>query len=210
MMKDRIQELVDGMLHPNATGTTVAESVAARAYQVVESTTDPELLRAAKDAVLAEEDKLRRRTLYLIIRKLGRNLNDPDVGPFLIRQLPRESDKYVLMFLLDGIADLPKPKDTDLAPILMLLNHPKWQVRHSAIEALKQTESSVAEQALIGVLQSSTDPGDLISANATLNRIGTLRAIPAIELHLGSRKPDVKMSAQFAIDEIQKRKTSTI
>ena len=205
IMNDRLRDLIDGMLHPNPTGTAAEDSLAARAYSAVESAADPALLHAAREAVVLEQDKLRRRSLYFIIRKLGLNLKDLDAGPFLVRQLDRESDKYVLLFLLDAIRHLPKPKDTDLSPILRRLDDKRWQVRHPAIEALRLTESSLAEQALIKILQTSSDPGDLVSANATLNRIGTARAIPAIEPYLKSRKRDVKMSAQFAIEEIRKR-----
>lgn len=53
----------------------------------------------------------------------------------------------------------------------------------------------------------SSDAYDITYANAALNRIGTARAIPAIEKHLKSRKRDVKMSAKLAIEEISKRET---
>ncbi len=202
---DRLRELIDDMLRPNPVNTAPADSASNRAYGIVMSSADPALLHAAQEAVVIEKDKHRRRLLYLIISKVGAKLHDLGAGPFLIRQIERESDKWVLLFLLDGIADLPKPRETDLTAILRCLEDERWQVRNSAIEALRGTESSRAEEALIKLLQTSTNHFDLVSANATLNRIGTLQAIPAIEPHLKSRKRDVKMSARFAIDEIRKR-----
>ena len=204
-MNDRLRDLVEGMMHPNVVGTSVADSVSARAYREIESAADPALLRAALETVVLEKDKERRRALYFIIFKLAVNLKNQEACPFLIRQLERESDKYVLMFLLDWIADLPKPKGTDLTPIFRHLDDKRWQVRHSAIGAFKHTESPIAEQSLINILQTTSDPFDLVYANATLNYIGTAKAIPAIEQHLKSRKLDVKMTAQCAINEIQKR-----
>ena len=63
----------------------------------------------------------------------------------------------------------------------------------------------MAETALIEILNDSDDPYDLVYTNATINAIGTPRAIPFLEKHLKSRKRDVKDSAKYAIEEIKKR-----
>ncbi len=204
-MQDQLRNLVDDMLRRNSVGTSPADSASGHAYKTVMSSADPALLQAAQEAVMIEKDKQHRRLLYLIISKVGTKLHDLGAGPFLIRQLERESDKMILLFLLDGIANMPKPRDTDLTAIFRCLEDDRWQVRNPAITALRGTESPHAEKALIELLRTSSDPFDLASANATLNRIGTLQAIPAIEPHLKSRKRDVKMSARFAIEEIRKR-----
>jgi hypothetical protein len=204
-MKERAKALAEAMLHPNAPGTTPAASVSARAYEEMRTSTDPALLQGACAAVGEEKDKRKRQMLHTIIAHVGRNLRDEAAGLFLIQRLGQETDKYVLMFMLEGIADLPKPADTDLGPILRCLEDPRWQVRDSAIRALGGTRSPLAEDALIRLLQTSADPFVLSAANATLNRIGTPRAIAAIEPHLLSRKRDVKLSARLAIEEIRRR-----
>jgi HEAT repeat protein len=78
-------------------------------------------------------------------------------------------------------------------------------IRQKAIQAFANSEDQVAETTLIDFLDTSEDTHEIVYSNATLNRIGTPKAIPHLEKHLKSRKRDVKLSAQFAIDEIKKR-----
>lgn len=107
--------------------------------------------------------------------------------------------------LLDRIANIKKPIGTDLQPLIQSIKNDKWLIRHTAIRSLNYSFDSVAETALIEILDSSNDPYNLTYANATLNKIGTIRAIPHLEKHLKSRKRDVKDSAKYAIEEIIKR-----
>ena len=92
-----------------------------------------------------------------------------------------------------------------MQPLIQATKSDKWLIRHSAIRSLKNALDSVAETALIEILNDSDDPYDLVYTNATINTIGTLRAIPFLEKHLKSRKRDVKDSAIHAIEEIKKR-----
>ncbi len=107
--------------------------------------------------------------------------------------------------MLDRIANIKKPKGTDLQPLIQATKSDKWLIRYCAIQSLNYSSDSVAETTLIEILDSTEDPYNLTYSNATLNRIGTLRAIPYLEKHLKSRKRDVKDSAKFAIEEIRKR-----
>jgi len=193
------------MTHQEPPRSNSEDSVSYKAHRDAESIADLELLQAAREAVVIEKDKKKRSSLYFVVSKVAVKVDDQDAGAFLIQQLQRESDKYVLMSLLDRISELPKRRSTDITPIIDLTKDKRWQVRHSAIQALKRTDSPIAEQTLIDILMTSSDAYDIVYANATLNRIGTTRAIPAIEQHRNSRKRDVKMSASFAIEEIRKR-----
>jgi HEAT repeats len=146
-----------------------------------------------------------RAALYFLIAKVAVNLRHSDTSDFLIEQLRRETDKYVLNGLLDRIAELPKSEGTDLQPILDCLEDSRWLVRLSAIQALKLAVSPNAELILVNLLERTTDPYEITFANATLNQIGSLQSIPALERHLSSRKRDVKDSAQLAIQTIRER-----
>ncbi len=205
-MNAQIDDLLRRLTHQDGPEIrSSVDSVSFNAHRETEKIADEAILSKAKAALVHEKDKKKRDALYFVIGKVALNLRHSDTSAFLIQQIKRETDKYVLGALLDRIAELPKPEGTDLQPILAHLEDPRWLVRHSAIQALKQTVSPDAELALVDLLERSTDPYDITYANATLNQIGSLRSVPAIERHLSSRKRDVNGSAQLAIQAIRKR-----
>ena len=152
-----------------------------------------------------EKDKKKRNKAYFLLGHIAKNTSDLKALVYLISRVNKETDKYIISSLLDRIADINKPIGTDLQPLIQAIKSDKWLIRHSAIQSLNNSFDSVAETALIEILDSSDDPYNLIYANATLNRIGTPKAIPYLEKHLKSRKKDVKDSAIYAIEEIKNR-----
>lgn len=152
-----------------------------------------------------EKDKKKRNKAYFLLGHIAKNTNDLKALVYLISRVNKETDKYIISSLLDRIANINKPIGTDLQPLIQAIKSDKWLIRHSAIQSLNNSFDSVAETALIEILDNSDDPYNLTYANATLNRIGTPNAIPYLEKHLKSRKKDVKDSAKYAIDEIKKR-----
>ncbi len=152
-----------------------------------------------------EKDKKKRDKAYFLLGHLAKNTNDTTALNYLIRRVNKETDKYIIASLLDRIGNIKKPAGTDLQPLLAATKNNKWLIRHSAIQSLNNSSDPVAETTLIDILNSSDDRYNLLYSNTTLNKIGTLRAIPHLEKHLKSRKTDVKESARFAIEEILKR-----
>lgn len=152
-----------------------------------------------------EKDKKKRDMSYFLLGHIAKNTSDLKALDYLIYRIQKETDKYIIASLLDRIAAIKKPIGTDLQPLIQATKSDKWLIRHSAIQSLKNSSDSVAETALIEILNDSDDPYDLVYTNATINTIGTLRAIPFLEKHLKSRKRDVKDSAKYAIEEIKKR-----
>jgi HEAT repeat protein len=152
-----------------------------------------------------ERDKRKRGKAYFILGHISKNIDDMVALEYLIHSISKEADKYIIASLLDQVANLRKPIITDLQPIIAETKSDKWLIRHSAIRALNNSADEIAETTLIEILNNSNDPFDLTYTNATLNKIGTPRAIPYLEKHLKSRKRDVKDSAKFAIEEINKR-----
>jgi HEAT repeat protein len=100
---------------------------------------------------------------------------------------------------------VPKEAQLDLAPVFALLHDKRWAIRHAAIRSLINTASSAAEDQVLELLRTSTDPRDVVYCHATLNRIGTMQALSALEAGLKSRNRDVKESAKAAIEAIAER-----
>lgn len=82
---------------------------------------------------------------------------------------------------MGALSHLFKPSDLDLSPVFAFLADDRWLVRHSAIQSLKRTNSPEAENMLIHVLETTNDPYDIVYCQATLNEIGSTKAIPFIE-----------------------------
>ncbi len=156
-------------------------------------------------AVSNEREARRRGAMYFVIGKVAKNIGSSDATGLLISRLAAEDDKYLLSFMLDRLAELPKPPTTAIQPIIDLTRDERWQVRHAAIGALNKSTDSAAETLLIAIVEADNDPYDVTYALSVLNRIGTARSVVAILKHVKSRKRDIRVAAQLALEEITKR-----
>ena len=181
------------------------DSVTWHAHREAEKVSDSSLVDELAEYVNREGNKERRRAAYFILGKLGQKARGVDCASILLSRLSDENGKYVLSDLLDALSSIDKPGTLDLAPVYRLLRDERWLVRHSAIQALKRTDTPEAEDELIRLLTTTTDPDDMTYCHATLNGIGSAKSLPYLEKNLGSRKRDVKLSAMSAIQAIKSR-----
>jgi HEAT repeat protein len=96
-------------------------------------------------------------------------------------------------------------ESVDVSPLFALVEDTRWLVRHSAIRSLNGGNWEEAEDKLLEILATTSDPNDIIYCHSTLNQIGTRKALPALTQNMRSRKRDVKISAQAAIEAIEAR-----
>jgi len=204
MLRPYLKELIDRITHPE-TARSSAESVSWHALREAEQLSDPTMIDELSEYVKRESDKQKRGAAYFIIGKLGLKCRSIDCARTLISASQREKDKYILASLLDRLANIQKPREVDLSPVFPLLKDTRWLVRYSAIGALRNSASPECESEIIAILDSSSDPDDIIYCNATLNSIGSIGAIPHIEKHMTSRKRDIKISGKLAIEAIMER-----
>jgi HEAT repeat protein len=149
--------------------------------------------------------KEQRAAAYFIIGKIGKNCLNEGCASRLIEYSSKEPDKYALASLLERLADIPKPESVDVRPLFSFLKDKRWLVRHAAIRSLERCTNTEAEDKLLEILVTTSDSDDVIYCHATLNQIGTCKALPALTQNLKSRKRDVKKSAQAAIEAIKAR-----
>jgi hypothetical protein len=180
-------------------------SISWQAHREAEALEDPSMVDELAEFVQYEPNKKRRDAGYFILGKLGRKVRSSDCASILLSRVIRETDKYVLSGLLDSLSGVRKPRNIDLSPVFQLLRDNRWLVRQSAIQALANTDSLEAEIQILCLLEATSDPYDITYCQSTLNKIGTAKAIPYLEKNLGSRKRDVRMSAQLAIEAIRAR-----
>lgn len=208
-MDNYLINLIDRMLDTSdqnkEAGYDSSKTISWKALREAENIENPAYIPQLITFIDNEKDKKKRDRSYFLLGHIAKNTSDLKALDYLIYRIQKETDKYIISSLLDRIAAIKKPIGTDLQPLIQATKSDKWLIRHSAIQSLKNALDSVAETALIEILNDSDDPYDLVYTNATINTIGTLRAIPFLEKHLKSRKRDVKDSAKYAIEEIKKR-----
>lgn len=204
-MRAHLRNLIKRMTRSEPTVMNSADSVSWHAYREAENIDEPSVIEEL-DAYLREKPaKADRAAAYFIIGKVGKNLQSAECASVLIAHIGSESDKYALAALFDGLGEIPKRANENLAPVYRLLQDKRWLVRHAAIGSLRNASSSEAEHRILEVLRDTGDPGDTICCHVTLNGIGTAKALPALQAGLKSRKRDVKLSAEAAIDAILSR-----
>lgn len=204
-MREYLVDLIERMTISEDPCTSSDDSAAWHAHREAEALSDSSLVDELADFVAHEKMKERRSAAYFILGKLGRKVRDRDCASILLSRLGQEEDKYLLSNVLKALSGISKPRSLELGPVFRLLHDDRWLVRRAAIQALGRTDSPEAEDQLIEILNTTSDPYDVTCCQATLNKIGTAKAIPHLKRNLASRKRDVKSSAQSAIEAIESR-----
>lgn len=204
-LTDLISRMNDESDQIMESGYNSSDTISWKALREAEKIDNENYIPELTEFIDSEKDKKKRDKAFFLLGHMAKNTNDSKATEYLIKRVEKETDTYIVSSLLDRISNLKKPNGIDLQPLINAIENNKWQIRQSAIQSLKNAENSIAEKALIEILSVSEDQYDLIYANATLNNMGTERAIPFLEKHLNSRKRDVKTSAKFAIESIKKR-----
>ena len=196
---DRMNDTSDQIMEP---GYNSSKTISYKALREAEAIKDIDFIPELIEYLNTEENKKNRDRAYFILGHLTKNTNDVKGLEALIKGISKEKDKYIVGSILDRISAIEKPEGINIEPIIAATKSDKWLIRHSAIPALKKTSNPKAEDALIEVLKSSTDPLDLSYTNATLSEIGTTSSIPHLKGLLTHKKNDVASSSLHAIIKI--------
>lgn len=170
------------------------------AHREAEAVTNLDWLPHLADEANRSKDKDRRRVLYFILSHLGKNTGSGEVADLLLARLPFEKNYFVLHCLFGALARLPQI--SDCTAIIPYLGDRRWQVAAEAMNALHRCTSPLAEDALLQVLPSHTDPFILSHGHAALGAIGTAKSIPYLCGMIHHPKEDVKWSAIHALGRL--------
>ena len=201
MLDDSDQNMVAGF--------ESSKTISWKATREAEKLTEEKYVEQLIEFIEIEKNKKKRDKAYFVLYKIAKNIDNLKATKFLIYRIEKEIDKYILMSMLDGIAELNKSEETDLTNIIKATENEKWQIRHSAIGALKNTNNENAESQILKILQNTDDKFNISYCISSLYNIGTEKSIPTLEKYLSSRTRDIKSGAENAINEIRTRKIST-
>ena len=189
--------------------TSSKESVSWNAYREAERISDetvyPILMRIIEEN---HKNKAVRRAAYVIIGYSLRNIFNKEACIFLIQKLDEETDRQGVESILEGLSRIHIPEDIDMSLVIKCSQNDKWQIRHSALDALGSSATKANRNALLFFINQEDENKykyEIIYANASLGKIGLKEDIPFLEKHIKSRKRDIRASALFAIDRIKER-----
>lgn len=222
MEKAELMELIGRINAQEEHFTDSRETVSWKALREAETLTDPALFPLLREIITDNEGKAKtrrevRRAAYFVYGRLMEKAFSPAEAPFLLERLRVESDKYVLSNLLDRMGDwgrkgLLLPEGMDFSPVLALTRDDRRQVRHDALRALSACPGEASREACAFYLRQGDEKTyqyEIYYANIALQTIGTAAEIPLLERFLKSRRPDLKLTAQYAVQYIREREAAS-
>jgi len=205
-----IEELIQRMIIKEEVRSS-DESISWKAYREAEIINDVSLFPILKELILMNlksKDKKYRNAAYFIMGNLIKYVPDIELIVFYLKQLEIETDKYILSAMLDRISNFAIPTYIPVKIIASLSFHEKWLIRHSAIKALGSSATLESKKTLYYYIKQEDEKAykyEIIYANASLGKIGSMEDVSIIEQHLKSKIRDIKGSAEFAIQSIRER-----
>lgn len=213
MTKEQVVILIEQM---NAVANaSSSDNISWQAYREAETLHDS-LLFPILEEIICDNTTTKgnrvRKAAYFIFGKILKNRFEWAACDFLIQQLTRETNKYIIADILDRVAEIELPADMNIEPIILHSKSDIGLIRHSAIRALGSSATQYSIEALAYYLNQTeerTFKYELVYANAALGRIGDESTIPLLEKHTSSRIRDVRDSAKFAIERIKEKSQPT-
>lgn len=210
-MEEYLIDLINRMSTKENDISSSHESVRWKAHREAETLTAPEYSPILKEMIIkysAKKYTKIRNAIYFALGKVLKKTPATEYLAFIVNQLSVETDKYLLSHMLDRIGDLLLPNEVSIEPILICTKDERWQVRYSAISALKASPTVESRNAIIDFIKLEDErkyKSEIVYANAVLSYIGMMEDIPFIQLHIKSRIHDIKDSATNAINKIEHR-----
>ncbi len=189
------------------------DEISWKAHREAEKLNNPDyinqLIEYIKQNNKPKQKNIRRRC-YFVLGKLLLKIPNDNALQFMIDQLMFETDKYIIEAMLDLLAYIHKPESVDLTNIFELTKHEKWQIRHSAINSLQNSESNLVREEIIKIINSCIDSPkefryELSYAIPILSTLGKIEDLPLLKKLQSIRISDVRGASEYAIEEILKR-----
>jgi hypothetical protein len=189
-----IRELLDRMLGDDFKGAIRDASNLAKS----------EYLGEASKIIEQSADVREREYCYLLLGRLGMNTGDPGVADFLMSRLPLEDSARLKDKVLEQLRFAEGAADCQ--NLIDVISQKNRRRRESAITALGHCADPKAEDTLIDLLEKENTNVMLLRTVRALARVGTKRAVPALEGMLDriSREPKYKYVILGALNTLRR------
>jgi hypothetical protein len=205
-----IDELINRMLDNSDYETIIpydsSKSISWKALREAETLTDHKYIDNIIENISTEKNKKRREYMYFTVGRICEKNPYQKGLEFIIDRLDKETDKYVLSSMLDRIEWLHKSVETDLSKIIECLNHKTWQVRYSAITALRHTNNIIVDDLMIAILNDDNAEKHSISyALGVVCNCGTAKCIAAVEKQTLNKSRNIKAEAKEILRSLKEK-----
>jgi hypothetical protein len=206
-----IPALIDRMLdtsdHKIQPGYDSSKTISWAALREAETLTDTNFIDYIIDNIALEKNKKRRHYMYFIVYRICENAPYHKGLEFLIDRIDKETDKYIVSGILDGLINLHKPSETNLDKIFTATQHKTWQIWFSAISALQNTNNSKVEELMMEIIDNEPLEKSYKINNAitVLYNCGTTKCIHSLERQLQNKSRNIKSEARITIQELKKK-----
>ncbi len=209
MLNTYINNLLNRMLDQsdqNRVPYDSSKTISWKALREAETLTDTDFIDNIIDNIHSEKNKKRRDYMYFIVGRICENKPYQKGLEFLIDQIDKETDKYIVSAILDRIMDLEKPATTNLSKIFEAINHKTWQVRYSAINAFKNTHNPEVEKRMIGIMENTIEGKyEIIYPMSVLYNCGSVNCIPFIEKQIQNKSRNIKSQAIETVKQLKEK-----
>lgn len=154
------------------------------------------------DFILKEKNNDQKYKAYFILANIAKNTSNLEATQFLIDRIEKESNKNLIWNILYLIRDLQKPNSIDISPLIKILDTPNRKLKESEILSLSNSESELAKDCLIKIIDTSKNKYDLIYTNWALWTLKSKYIIPKLQTLLDNPSNDVCSTALRAILKI--------
>lgn len=204
------QELFDWKTHcPGGEGDLIKEEAVGKIDDV---TLLPELIGLLKST----QNRSVHHWVVFILYRLFRNTRSSEVANSIIEHIKEQTDAWKINSLVGAIADnalVGNFADSTcpierLGELVCLLNDSRRDVRHNTLRAFADSSSTIPEDPLIYVLETSKDQWELLYATRALRKVGTIKSLEVLKRLLYHKKQDIKLTSLAAIANILKEEGS--
>jgi hypothetical protein len=200
-----IPELIDRMLDTSdqqmVPGYDSSKTISWAALREAETINDTNYIDYIIESIDKEKNKKRRDKMYFIVYRICENTPYQKGLEFLIDRIDKETDKYIVSNILDGLIALQKPAETNLDKIFAATQHKTWQIWFSAISALQNTNNTKVEELMMQIIDGEPLEKSyrISNAMAVLYNCGTAKCIPSLERQLQTKSRIIKNQAKETI-----------
>lgn len=209
-MDKYLNKLIDRMVIKERVASS-EQSIRFLAFREAEKSDDVKYLPQLKSYIEMHKQKNKknhRNAAYFIIGNILIKNPTLEYINYLLDCVLIETDKYIIYSILDRLAEVKISEEINMDPIIQCTKSEKWLIRHSAIKALRLSNTDLARQTAIDFLKTediTKNQYDIIDAIDVLGYIGNISDISFIKPLLAEKVRDVRNAAKYTIEKIEKR-----